>query len=368
MASTSGADYLVLGEGEIPFLQLLEGLARSAVLSGIPGVVNCHSDDATQTAPHHTACLDALPEPARDLLPYREYTKHSQRNILDTPTASIFTSRGCPYDCEFCSIHPVFGYKWRARSPEFVLNEVDHLIGRYGVRNLEIEDDNFTLDQNRASIVLEGLIRRNERVRRLTWTAPNGLRMDTLDETMVALIARSQCRHAFLALEHGDDDVLNNIIGKALDLDHVCTVARLFHKYAVPCYVFVLYGYPGETEQAFGRALRYYRHLKTICPAMEFAFLLPEPYPRTRLWEKAVDSDWIPRSAFDSPAAMSRFYSSDGPWITTPDMPREEILRRGAVLRQAFPSEQTYVEGVDALPPKTDYICQDARETQGDKP
>lgn len=354
MAATSGADYLSLGEGEIPFSQLLDRLSRGTAPVDMPGLVDCRNRGALSTTPYHSSDLDAMPVIARDLVPYQEYVKRSQRNVLDTSTASIITSRGCPYDCEFCSIHSVFGYKWRPRSVESVLNEIDYLIRNYDVHNLEIEDDNFTLDSDRAATILEGLIQQNEHGMQLTWTAPNGLRIDTLNDQIVELFARSGCRYVFLALEHGDEYVLNDIIGKKLDLNQVGRVISLFAKHRIRCYVFVLYGYPGETQRAFQQALEYYHYLKQLYPGLEYAFLLPEPYPGTRLWHRAMNSGWIPPSAFDTPASMSAFYYSGGPWILTPDMPREEVIQRGHILRREFPSAQTYVEGVDSLPPMTD--------------
>jgi len=356
MAATSGADYLVIGEGEVPFLQLLDRLSRAATPVDVPGLVDCSASGALSTAPYHLSDLDAMPAPARDLVPYREYVKLSQRNVLNTNTASIITSRGCPYDCEFCSVHSVFGYNWRPRSVESVMNEIDYLIGNYDVHNLEIEDDNFTLDPDRAAIILEGLIQKNERGIELTWTAPNGLRIDTLDEQIIELFGPSGCRYVFLALEHGDEYVLNGIIGKKLDLNQVSNVVRLFAKYRIRCYVFVLYGYPGETRRAFQHAIEYYHYLKQVHPALEYAFLLPEPYPGTRLWHRGMNNGWIPSSAFDTPASMSAFYSRGGPWVLTPDMPWEEVIQRGQVLRREFPSVQTYVEGVDSLPPMTDSV------------
>ena len=236
------------------------------------------------------------------------------------------------------------------------MNEIDYLISNYDVHNLEIEDDNFTLDSDRAATILEGLIRKNEHGMQLTWTGPNGLRIDTLDDQIVELFARSDCRYVFLALEHGDEYVLNGIIGKKLYLNQVGSVVRLFVKYKIRCYVFVLYGYPGETQRAFQHALEYYHYLKQLYPELEYAFLLPEPYPGTRLWNRAMNSGWTPPSAFDTPASMTAFYYRGGPWILTPDMLREEVIQRGQILRREFPSAQTYVEGVDSLPPMTDSV------------
>ena len=107
MAATSGSDYLVLGEGDFPFSRLLYQLSRGTTPVDVPGLTDCRCNGALSTTPYHLSDLDAMPAPARDLVPYREYIKLSQRNVLDTNTASIITSRGCPYDCEFCSVHSV---------------------------------------------------------------------------------------------------------------------------------------------------------------------------------------------------------------------------------------------------------------------
>jgi magnesium-protoporphyrin IX monomethyl ester (oxidative) cyclase len=209
LAAASGADYLVLGEGETPTAGLMELIRRHGNGPVPPGVtaVAAPGNAAPACAPPVTD-LDALPVPARDLVPFDRYVRRSQRNLRGWRTASIITSRGCPFDCEFCSVHPVVGYRWRPRSAQRVLAEIDALTETYGIDHFEIEDDNFTLERERALAVLEGIRTRRERTGRPTWSALNGLRIDTLDAEMIDVVKRSGCRHLCLALEHGDAAVL----------------------------------------------------------------------------------------------------------------------------------------------------------------
>src|SRR5438105_15281461 len=94
------------------------------------------------------------------------------------PRAPIVTTRGCPYRCSYCSAPATAGRRLRVRSPEKVVDEMERLVKEYQVREIQIEDDNFTLNRGHAVAVCEELLRRNVKV---NWSLPNGVRIDRLD-------------------------------------------------------------------------------------------------------------------------------------------------------------------------------------------
>jgi magnesium-protoporphyrin IX monomethyl ester (oxidative) cyclase len=146
-------DYVIRGEGELAIVQFASGVAPEK----IPGFVFRRNSEIVDNGPTVVeAELDRLPLPARDLLPMERYVRFSPRGLVGRRTAALITSRGCPFNCGFCSVHPVSGRTWRSHSVARVLEEVDHLIERYRVNHLELEDDNMTIDLDRAKGILKG--------------------------------------------------------------------------------------------------------------------------------------------------------------------------------------------------------------------
>jgi magnesium-protoporphyrin IX monomethyl ester (oxidative) cyclase len=331
---------------------LVERLSNGTTGRLPTGVVDLRSPESLEAAKADAVReLDSLPAPSRAHLPFGEYLAHSPRNLHAGRIASIVTSRGCPFRCDFCSVHSVCGYKWRPRSPAHVLAEIDELTGRWGVDVLEIEDDNFTLQRERALEILAGIEERNAGGRNIGWMAPNGLRIDTLDNELLAAMARSGCLGINLALEHGDPDVLK-AMNKRLDRDKALIVAALVHRYRIPCGVFLIVGYPGETKERFENGLAFYRRLKAVAPSLEFKPFFAQPYPGTALLRNAVAEGLLPSDAFQTPESLRRLSTSQSIWLETSDFDAREVRRRrDRILWTVDPSRFLVMKALDRLPP-----------------
>ena len=275
-----GVDCVIRGEGELAMLALVRGDKAES----IPGLVWRDNDGSIRRTGEHARVedLDKLPFPAWDLLPMDRYLAASQRGDRQRKTLSLITSRGCPYDCHFCSVHPVASRKWRARSPENVLAEIRAAREAYGINHLEIEDDNFTLNRDRALAILRGLKAISPD---LTWSAHNGVRVDTLDEELLRAIQESGCVQLNIAVEHGSAEVLQ-AMNKRLSLTKVKEVVAACGRLRIPTVGFCLVGYPGETAARFRESFLFYRDLKragltTIAPFVVNA------YPGTELYRSA---------------------------------------------------------------------------------
>jgi magnesium-protoporphyrin IX monomethyl ester (oxidative) cyclase len=211
-----------------------------------------------------------------------------------SPNTSLITSRGCPARCVFCSIHTVWGRKFRARSPENVLGELELLVRDYGVREVHFEDDNLTFDRARAKAIWNGMI---ERKLDLAWAAPNGLATYTLDEELLELMRASGCYRLHLAVESGDPDVLRDIIHKPLRLDMVTRVVSAARRLGLAVDAFFVVGFPGETLAQIRRTFAFARSLDVDSASLFIA----TPYPGTELEAICRAEGYLPpETSFDA--------------------------------------------------------------------
>lgn len=284
-ALTEGVDYVVRGEGEQPLLALMKG-QEPATIRGLVykenGVI--HDNGVSLSI----ANLDEIPFPARDMMPVKKYFSLSSRMENNRRTLSMITSRGCPYDCNFCSIHPVYGYKWRTRSPSNVIKEVEQMIRDYNVEHIEFEDDNLTLNKERAESIFDGLV--NLR-REITWSARNGVRVDTLDKNLIKKMKKSGCTRLNLAIESGNKGVLSRM-NKNLSLEKVIEVVRYCSEEKIRTIGFLLVGYPGETKESFAETLAFFKKLLDMGLNGVAPFIV-NPYPGTKLYESCRRDNYL---------------------------------------------------------------------------
>ncbi len=245
-------DLAVVGEGEENILDILRLVQGQAHRADVAGIAWKEGGQLRVNPPRRVENLDNLPFPAYHLVDLERYFDLSVRGVGTRPTdpferpmrdISIITSRGCPFDCIFCSIHSSMGKRWRANSPEYVLRHVNYLIETYRVELFHFEDDNLTFNRGRLHDILQGFI-----ALPMAWDTPNGIRADTLDHETLALMKRAHVKDIRVALESGSQRVLDQVIRKHLDLSRAIAVCRECAELRVPIGSFYVIGLPGETR------------------------------------------------------------------------------------------------------------------------
>lgn len=241
-------DAAVVGEGEDTVIDLMDAIESDADFSGITGLVARQDGEPVFTG--HRELIDDLDAivPAWDLINPTAYFKRRGRNSenivkYDHRTLTVFTSRGCPYNCIFC--HNVFGKKFRPRSPDSVLDEVSMLKQRYGIRELEIVDDSFNLSLNRAKEICQGLIDRNLD---LHVAVPNGLRGDRTDTDFLDLLQAAGFYRIAFAVESASPRV-QKIIKKNIDPDKVKWAIQEVARRGMVATGYFIQGFPTETYE-----------------------------------------------------------------------------------------------------------------------
>jgi radical SAM superfamily enzyme YgiQ (UPF0313 family) len=174
-------DHVVLGEGEISILRIVSGEETERVIRG-----------------EKVRDLDTLPFPAWEEFIHRPYDWTNQW-VDNHPVYTFNTSRGCPFQCTFCSVNAVWGRTYRYMSAERVLEDVTRMIKYYGMRVAYFREDHFTLNKKRTVEFCEGLLRRGLKI---DWICES--RIDQFgDPGYVALMARSGCRALYIGVESG---------------------------------------------------------------------------------------------------------------------------------------------------------------------
>jgi anaerobic magnesium-protoporphyrin IX monomethyl ester cyclase len=264
-------DIVVRGEGELTLLEFNKHMK----LKGIDGITfSCNGKIFHNKNRNLIENLDTIPFPAFHLL--EPNLKKYKCRARKKPVAPILTSRGCPYQCIYCN-KSIFGHSFRARSPENVMSEIQHLVDNYKIKQIDILDDNFTLDPRRAEVICDMII---ERGYNIAINCQNGVRADRLSEELVGKMKKAGVFKVGIGIESGDKDILK-IMKKQLDLEKVKEAIRMFRKNGITTYGFFIFGLPGDTPASMQRTIDF---AKEANPTIA-NFCIAIPFPGTEMFE-----------------------------------------------------------------------------------
>lgn len=277
----SACDYILMGEAEDSFKELISNIDNGKSISSIDGLGwkengTIHINEKKKWITN----LDTLPFPAYHLmnldmyfgLPSSHGTRHKAR------FSPIITSRGCPAKCTFCSALKVWGNAYRFRSIENVLSEMRLLKDKYGIEELMFEDDNVTANLKRARELFNGMIREKFN---FVWDTPNGVGVWSLDNDTLDLIKEAGCVRLNFPVESGSQNVLDNIIKKPLKLDRVKSLLKHCHKIGLDCGMFLVIGMPGEKIEDMWKSIKFAAECGCYTPHISVA----TPYPGSELFK-----------------------------------------------------------------------------------
>lgn len=275
-------DAVCIGEGEevsLEICEFLEGKIKS--LRDIKGI--CFMDNGevikTQTR-EFIKDVDALPFPSRDLVSMDFYKPHAF-NTRKGRTATMITSRGCPFRCTFCASKLTLGGKFRARSPENVLEEMEQLVKQYGVRHILIQDDTFTFDMDRAKIICRKII---EKKLNIEWFSFS--QVTKVDDELLDLMREAGCYSIGFGIESVDSEVLKSI-RKPIS-EEICKKSILAaKKRGLKVQAFFIFGNKKDTKETIEKTIDF--ACKTS-PTLAF-FNKLVAYPGTEIFEEHFGQD-----------------------------------------------------------------------------
>ncbi|MCW1310113.1 MAG: radical SAM protein, partial [Candidatus Nanoarchaeia archaeon] len=284
-------DITVFGEAEYTILDIVRG--RN--LKEIEGI--CYRENKKIKKNRNRAFienLDSLPFPARHLLPMEKY-RPSHLHYKKLPATNVMVGRGCPFECTFCS-KSVFGRTLRLRNVSNVIDEIKHLIEKYGVKEIMFWDDVFTLNKKWVREFCSLLLEEKIDIIWSCWT-----RVDCVDEKLLKLMKRAGCWHISYGIESGEQRILDKI-KKGFKVQQIVKAFKITHKVGIETRATAILGLPGDTEETIMKTINFM--IKLNPDYMDYLFLCP--YPNTEIEEQCkVDgkiiekdlskyTDWYP--------------------------------------------------------------------------
>lgn len=277
-------DYVVIGEGEITFKELLDHLEKKkpkSELKNIPGIAFKFGKNIIKTKPRlPISNLDTTPFPSRELVNFNDY-------ICDQllPNAvEIMSSRGCSHRCAFCS-SSYFWKCWRSRSPENIIKEMKYVLKKYPkTKSFLFYDDNFTLNKNRV-IKLCHLIIKNK-LNIYPWNC--NARADQVDKKMLKLMKKAGLVKINYGVETGSPEVAKNI-DKNLDPLKLKKAIKITKDLGIEVLAFFMIGNPGETPKTIKESIKLAKELKPTTTLWSITQILPG----TKLDQIQPVSDYI---------------------------------------------------------------------------
>jgi len=274
-----GVDYVVRGEGERTFTEMLKAWGRADYVRRIPGLVFKDDGEIVDTGPPvRIDDLDALPFPKRDATPYQSYTSLLAKRL---PITTMITSRGCPYRCTFCN-RPHLGKKFRPRSPRNVVDEMEECV-RMGIKEILVYDDTFTMDRQRAMEICDGIIQRKLD---LYWDIRT--RVDRVDKELLEKLRDANCQRIHYGVETGTERMLR-VIRKGYTLDQVRQAFRWTREVGITTLAYFMIGLPGETREEIEQTFAVAREIE---PDFMLLSILC-PYPNTEVFGDAAEKGLV---------------------------------------------------------------------------
>jgi anaerobic magnesium-protoporphyrin IX monomethyl ester cyclase len=344
-------DFVVVGEPEETVSELAEALDEGK--HSFMGINGLGFRENGKTILNGKRCaiedLDSLPFPDRHLLPMNVYAKAVKQNPLrgeiSKPYTIVITSRGCPYNCVFCSNCIVWGKRWRPRSPKNVVNELEQIIETFGIEQVDFSDDNMTLDRQRMVEICDLIV---ERKLKFEWFTPNGIRADSLDESLLRKMKAAGCKKIRIAPESGVQRVVNEVIMKNQDLKAVEQAVMLCKKVGIKVGCFFVIGLIGETKADIEKTIEFAYKLRGL-GADTFIFSIAMPLYGTAFYEQAREGGFLREGFCDDALAATE------PQVETPEWSARDLqelcmkanmvnptFTRGKVLRAVKNPKKTF--------------------------
>lgn len=311
VASNPAVDVVVRNEGEETFLRLVQRWDAGAAWDDLDGI-SFRSDGQVIHNPQARRLknLDDLPFPARDLMPMSIYKAGLSFPPAIRTRTMMYSARGCPFNCAFCSTAAVWGGAFCAmRSADNVLDEIEEVVDRFGILGFEFADELTTLNKERLAKFCNGIHER--KLNQVRWVCSSTVKL--MDFETARMMKAAGCSMVYLGVESGSPRILE-VLHKKITVDEVRQAFEVTRRAGLRRCACFMIGAPGETAESVRETIRLAREIRPE----RISLNVVTPYPGTFFYERYVDKslplDWD--QAFssdpDKPEEATIFYNISG--------------------------------------------------------
>ena len=326
-------DFIAMGEGELTITDLVNALKKeSPDFSKIPGLVFRDKSGAIQMGPHRNLILnlDELPMPAYDLFPMEKYVGHTYWK----PFTELLTSRGCPGACTFCYQWSLYDQRnskqdyisWRGKSHIKILDELDHLEKKYGVKVVVIQDDAFNVDKENVKKFCEEKIKRGNKIK---WVCLGRADDWLAHKEILPLMYEAGLFMGLVGIEVESDEQLRKQ-GKGVTLAQIKDTVKALRDANISSVGTVLIGLEDDDEATIKKRFEVTNDIDPDIMALDYV----TPVPGSLLWQTSIDNGWIkPREI------KLKEWDFHHPVIPTKHLSIEQVGRLGSWCMREFYSK-----------------------------
>ncbi|MDI6780753.1 MAG: radical SAM protein [bacterium] len=277
-------DFVVKGEGEKTILELIKGIESGGEFASIDGICYKKNGQVCQNKDRELIQdIDTIPFPARHLL--KNFYSYIPPDAIASPATSIMTSRGCPGRCTYCCTKQIFGIRFRFRSIKNMVDEIEYLINKFGIKEVHIVDDCFTVIKKK---VLDFRDEIKARKINIYFALPNGLRVDHVDKEILLALKDINVSTVLYGVESGNQSILDGI-KKGITLETVRKTYKLSKELGFATGGFFMIGLPGENPGTIKETIKFAIELDP-----DFAkFLILKPYPGSEIFRQLFEQNLI---------------------------------------------------------------------------
>ena len=304
-------DIAVMGEAEETILDIVDYANGKKALKDIKGIAYRENGEVKINAPRELLKnLDSLPYPNYDY--FDSVTKPE-----DIDPYPLSTSRGCPYSCIYCCANKISGKGFRPRTPESVIDELIKMKEKYKPSQINIIDDNFTLDIDRAKKIIKLMIEKNINIH---FVPASGIRADRVDRELLELFIKTGCTRLCFGIESGNKKVFENI-NKGETLEDITKAIKLCQSMGISISGFFIIGLPYATKGTEEESIKFAQSLNL--DRASWSFLVP--YPGTEVWDWATQNNYVLGDWKNMSSGM--FHQGKETIVSTPEFTREDRIK-----------------------------------------